>query len=278
MPADTVTVIRADRRGPSLALLKEVVTYRSVLYALVRRSITTRYRQSIGGVLWILAGPLSTAATYAVFLGNFANVRGDKGAPYVLFALVGTVTWGIFLRGGIAGMNSLVTGGVFVKKVYFPRVMLPLAAVGQSLADLVPAAAMMFVAALIAGEGARVDWLLVVVPFFTVTLVSIAFAMAASAINVYFRDLNYASSLIQQFGMMASAIVFPLTAIPSQWRTLYAIANPIAGAADGARAVVYRGDGLDPTITLGGLAWAVALLLGSFVLFSLLERNAADRI
>lgn len=276
--ADVVTVIRGGVRGPSFAVLREVVVYRGVLYALVRRAITTRYRQSIGGIIWIFAGPLSTAAGYALFLGRVAGVNGDKGTDYILFALVGTVIWGIFLRGGIGGFNALVGNQAFVTKVYFPRVMLPLATIGQSLADLVPATGMMFVIAMLVGQPPRVSWLLVVVPFFTVTVVSSAFALAGSAINVYVRDLNYATPLVQQFGLLASAVVFPLSAINSHWRTTFAIVNPIAGAIDNARAVVYRGDGLDAVTTLGGLAFSLFVLLIAFLLFSMLERNAADRI
>src|SRR5689334_6026477 len=112
--ATSEIVIRGGRAWPTLEGLRELVLFRTVFYALVRRGITTRYRQSVFGVLWILAGPLSSAATYSVFLGGVANVKGDKGTDYILFALVGTVTWGIFLRGGIGGTSALVGNAAFV--------------------------------------------------------------------------------------------------------------------------------------------------------------------
>ena len=273
-----ITIIRGGSRGPSLRGLREVVAYRRVLYALVQRSIATRYRQSVFGFVWILAGPLSSAGIYSVFLGNVAKVKGDQGTNYTLFVLVGTVVWGIFLRGGIGGMTALLSNSNFVKKVYFPRVLLPLATVGQSLVDLVPAAVLMFVVALVVGEKASLNWFLILVPFVTVMIFTTAFAMATSAVNVYVRDLNYAAPILAQGGMLASAVVFPLSAIPARFRTTYGILNPVAGAVDGARAAVYRGGHLDAAITLGGLAWSLLLLFIAFVWFSVLERNAADRI
>jgi lipopolysaccharide transport system permease protein len=276
--ASSTVVIRGGKRGPSFSALREVVLYRGVFFALVRRGITTRFRQSMGGILWLLAGPLSSALTYTVFVGGVAGVKGDRGTDYAVFVLVGTVTWSIFLRGGIGGMTSLVQSSAFVKKVYFPRVLLPLSFVGQSIADLLPAAVMMFVVAAVQGEGARWSWFLVVIPFLEVMLFAAAFAMVASAVNVYLRDLTYASAIITQLGMFASAVVYPLTRIDESYRTAYAIFNPIAGAVDGARAVVYRGGGLDVGITLGGYAWTAVILLVSFLVFSVLERNAADQI
>jgi lipopolysaccharide transport system permease protein len=276
--AHSTVVIVGGKRGPSFSALAEVVVYRGVFFALLRRGITTRFRQSMGGILWLIAGPLSSALTYTIFLGNVAGLEGDEGTPYVLFTMVGTVTWSIFLRGGIGGMTALVQNAAFVKKVYFPRVLLPLSSVGQSIADLIPATVMMFVVTLISGEGARLSWLLIVVPFAEVLLFSAAFAMVSSAVNVYIRDLSYASAIITQLGMFASAVVYSLDRITASYRTLYAILNPIAGAVDGARAVVYRGDGLDPLITIGGFAWTLLVLLGSFLLFSVLERNAADQV
>ncbi|HUR77945.1 MAG TPA: ABC transporter permease [Acidimicrobiales bacterium] len=276
--AQATVLIKGGKRGPSFSSLREVVAYRGVFAALVRRGITTRFRQSMGGILWLLAGPLSAALTYTVFVGGYAGVKGDKGTSYGVFVLVGTVTWSIFLRGGLGGMTSLVQNAAFVKKVYFPRVLLPLSFVGQSIADLVPAMVMMFGVSAALGEGARWSWFLIVVPFGTVLLFSAAFAIVSSAINVYVRDLTYASALLTQFGMFASAVVYPLDKIPEDYRTAYAIFNPIAGAVDSARAVVYRGDGLDLVITLGGLAWTLVVLLISFLIFSMLERNAADQI
>jgi lipopolysaccharide transport system permease protein len=275
--ASAEVVIRGGRGWPTLEGLREVFLYRTVFYALVRRGITTRYRQSVGGVLWILAGPLSSAATYSVFLGGVAKVQGDKGTDYILFALVGTVTWGIFLRGGIGATAALTGNAAFVKKVYFPRVMLPLSFVGQSLADLAPATGMMFVVALSVGESPTWRWILLLIPYFVVMLFSAAFAMVVSAINVYARDLSYSSSLITQFGMFASAVVYPLSGL-GRWERTYGVLNPLAGSIDTARAVVYRGDPIDIPLVLGGLAWTVVLMLFSFLIFSMLERNAADRI
>lgn len=273
-----VTVIRGGVRRPLLRMLREAFAYRGVFFALVRRSITTRYRQSLFGLLWILAAPLSSALTYTVFLGRFAGVKGDNRADYLLFTLVGQVLWGIFLRGGVGGIGALVSNTAFVKKVYFPRVLLPLANVGQSIADFLPAMLMMFGLAWATGAPPRVDWLLLVIPVVTVLLFCSAFAMAASAITVYVRDLNFAAPLISQFGMLASAVVYPLSAIPEAFRTGYAILNPIAGAADNARGVIYRGDGLNVATTLGGLAWTVFCCVGAFALFTALEKDAADRI
>jgi len=273
-----VTVIKGGQRGPSLAVFGEVVAYRGVLYALVQRSIATRYRQSVFGLVWILGGPLSSAGIYSVFLGGVAGLKGDRSTNYTLFVLVGTVIWGIFARGGIGGMTALMSNSAFVKKVYFPRVMLPLSQVGQSLADLVPALGMMFLVALIVGVHPRLSWILILLPILTVTIFSTAFCMATSAVNVYFRDLSYAAPLLTQAGLLASAVVYPLSKIPASFRTAYGILNPAAGQIDIARAVVYRGDGVNASLAIGGLLWSLVLLVLAFIVFSILERDAADRI
>jgi lipopolysaccharide transport system permease protein len=278
-PADhkPLVEIRAHRSRLSLAELRELWDFREVLWAFVVRFVKVKYKQAVIGVGWAVVQPILSAALFALVLGHFARVSSG-GPPYLLFALAGMTAWTYFSTALTQAAFSLVTDQGLLRKVYFPREVIPLAGVGAALVDFVPALVTLMVVALLYGVLPAASWLLLPVPAILLVISATAFGLGTSALNVYYRDIKHALPFVLQLGLFASTVVYPLSVIPSPWRTIYAIANPVVGAIDGIRAIVIDGDLPDLAITSGALGWSILLLLGNYVFFKRLERSFADRV
>jgi lipopolysaccharide transport system permease protein len=261
----------------SLSSLRELLIFRGVLGAFVLRQVKVKYKQAAIGIGWTVLQPLLAAAIFAVFLGRLAHIPSE-GAPYFLFALCGMVAWSAFSAAASGGMESLVADQALVRKVYFPREVLPLAAVGAALVDLVPAAGVLLGAAVLLGYGPSLTWVAIPLAFLLLAVLALAIGLAFSAVNVYYRDARYALPFALQVGLFASPVVYPLSAVPDRWRELYAVANPVAAAIDGIRRIVLHHDWPAPGTTAAALAWAVALAVVAYALFKRLERGFSDRI
>jgi lipopolysaccharide transport system permease protein len=263
--------------GVSLGAARELWLFREVLSAFVVRHVKVKYKQAAIGIGWSVLQPVVAAALFALFLGRFANVSSD-GLPYFAFALAGMVAWSAFSGAVGTAMESLVADQVLLRKVYFPREVLPLAAVGAVLVDLVPALATLFVAVLLYGIAPSLTWIAVVLPILVIALSAAGIGMALAALNVYYRDVRYALPFLLQIGLFATPVVYPLDVVPAGWREAYAILNPVAAAIDALRHAVVAGSWPEPLITGGALAWSLVLLGGGYTLFKRLERGFSDRI
>ena len=269
--------IGAGHGRASRESILELWSFREVLGAFAARQVKVKYKQAAIGIGWAVIQPIASAALFALFLGRLAGVPSD-GAPYFLFALAGMAAWTYFAAAAGNGMESLVADHVMLRKVYFPREILPLAAVGSALVDFVPALATLLVAASLYGVYPSLAWLaLPVVPLLLI-LPAVAVSLALSAINVYYRDVRYVLPFVLQLGLIASPVIYPLSVIPEGWRTLYAIANPVAAAIDSLRRIVLEGQAPAAGIVLPALAWSLALVLGGYALFKRLERGFSDRV
>lgn len=272
-----VLVVRGGPGGASRDSLRELWAYHEVLSAFVVRQVKVRYKQAAVGIGWAVIQPAISAGIFALFLGRLAHVSSD-GAPYMLFVLAGTVSWGYFSASAGGAMESLVTDQAMLRKVYFPREILPLAAVGAALVDLVPGLATLIVVAALYGVTPALAWVLLPVPVLLLALFAAGLGLALSSLNVYYRDVRYALPFVLQLGLFASPVVYPLSVVPDSWRTLYAIANPVAAAIDGLRRIVLHGQWPQAGVTLGALAWSLALVGIGYLLFKRLERGFSDRV
>lgn len=261
----------------SLGALRELWSFREVVAAFVVRQVKVKYKQAAIGIGWSVIQPVASAALFAVFLGRLAHVSSD-GAPYFLFALAGMVAWTTFSNAAAGSMESLVADQMMLRKVYFPREVLPLAAVGAVLVDIVPALLTVAVGAAFYGVYPALSWLLLPLPVLLLALTALGLGLGLSAVNVYYRDVRYVLPFALQLGLFASPVVYPLSVVPETWRTLYAIANPVAGAIDSLRRVVVHGQWPDPVILGGAFAWSLVLICGGYVLFKRLERGFSDRV
>jgi homopolymeric O-antigen transport system permease protein len=243
--------------GISRASLAELWDFREVFWAFTVRQVKVKYKQAAVGIGWAVMQPVLTAALFALFLGRLARVPSD-GSPYLLFALTGMVAWTYFASAASGAMASLLTDQLLLRKVYFPREILPLAAVAAALVDLGAGVLTVAVASIFFGLSPGLTWL--AIPGLVALLVASATAVGVglSALYVYYRDVRYA--------------------FPPAWRGLYLIGNPIAAALDGFRRVLLHHAWPDPVTTAAALIWSAVLLTGGYVLFKRLERSFSDRI
>ena len=175
-------------------------------------------------------------------------------------------------------MDSLVSDQALLRKVYFPREVLPLAAVGAGLVDFAPALGTFIIASFLYGIAPSLPWLALVLPVLVLATTSAALGLGLSGLNVYYRDVRYALPFALQLGLFASPVVYPLSAVPGTWRAVYAILNPVAAAIDALRRIVIHQSWPDFAVTFAALGWALVLALGGYVLFKRLERGFSDRV
>lgn len=257
--------------------LRELLLFRGVVGAFVMRQVKVKYKQAAVGIGWVVLQPLLAAALFAVFLGRISNVPSE-GVPYFVFALAGMVAWNYFSAAAGTAMESLVADQVLLRKVYFPREVLPLAAVAAAFVDVAPGLVLVAAGSLVAGIAPSAAWFAVPVPLALLVLTAAGMGLGLSAINVYYRDVRYALPFALQIGLFASPVVYPLSAVPDGWRTAYAIGNPVAAGIDGLRRIVLHGEWPDPVVTAGAATWAIALIVGGYALFKHLERGFSDRV
>jgi homopolymeric O-antigen transport system permease protein len=263
--------------GISRDALRELWAFREVLWAFAVRQVKVKYKQAAIGVGWAVVQPIAAAGIFALFLGRFANVASE-GAPYLLFALCGTVIWTYFSGSASSAAESLVTDSALLRKVFFPREVLPLAATLAGLVDFAPALATLLVAALLYGFVPGITWLALPLVLGIVVLLAAALGLGLSGLNVYYRDVRYVLPFVLQLGLFASPVIYSLSSVPAGWRNFYEVINPLAAAIDGLRRIVLHGEWPQFGVTFGALGWCALLAIGGYALFKRLERGFTDRI
>ncbi len=273
--SDRPLIVIAPTRGWAALDLRALWIYRELLYFLAWRDIKVRYKQTIFGVLWAIIQPVLTALIFALFFGRFLKMPSD-GVPYDLFALAGLLPWTFFSSAVLASGTSVVSSAHLITKVYFPRLLIPLATIMAKLVDFAIAGAVL--AALLLWHGTPLTWQMVLLPALVIILAALAIGIGAavSAVNVQYRDLGHVLPFLVQLGMFASPIIFPISVVPERWRWLVSL-NPMTGLIEAFRAALF---GLPIDWPLLGLATALTLatLLFGSVLFRRMERGFADTI
>jgi len=263
-------------RGWVALHLRELWEYRELLYFLTWRDIKVRYKQTVLGASWAIIQPLFTMVVFSVVFGRLAKVPSD-GLPYPIFAFAALVPWHFFSNGISKAANSMVGSGNMIKKIYFPRLIVPLAGVLSGAVDFV--LAFIVLLGMMAFYGFIPTWNVLWLPF----LLLLAFATALgvglwlSALNVQFRDVRHAVPFMVQFWLFATPIAWPSSLLDEPWRTLLAI-NPMVGVVEGFRwALLGQGSAPGPMILLSSTV-ALSLLIGGAFYFRRLERTFADVI
>jgi ABC-type polysaccharide/polyol phosphate export permease len=241
------------------------------------RFVKVKYKQAAVGIGWAVVQPVLAAAIFSLFLGRLTDVASE-GSPYLLFALAGMVGWTYFAGAAGSASESLVGDQALLRKVYFPREVIPLAAVLSAIVDLVPGLATLAVVAGAYGVAPSLPWLALPLVLLVLVAAAAAFGLALSCINVYYRDVRYVLPFVLQLGLFASPVVYSLAAIPGSWREAYAILNPVAAGIDGIRQVVVHQSWPDLPLTAGALGWSLLALLAAYALFKRLERGFADHV
>jgi len=274
LPEKPLVVIEPSKNLVALNL-RDLWHYRDLFHILTMRDIKVRYKQTFLGVAWAIMQPLFTMIIFTLLFGRLANMPSD-GVPYPLFAFAGLLPWTFFSNAVTNSGNSLVGSSNLITKVYFPRMVIPFAAVAAGLLDLVVAFGLMVLLMIYYGVGFSANMLMLPVLTVIMTLLAVGIGMFLSALNVKYRDIRYALPFLIQLGMFASPIIYPLSIIPEKWRWLMML-NPLSGLIEAYRAALF-GRPFDWASLGVSLAMTVAILLFSAYVFRKMERSFADVI
>jgi lipopolysaccharide transport system permease protein len=255
--------------------LKEVWDYRELLYFFVWRDVKVRYKQTAIGVLWVVLQPLMTMGVFTIFFGRLAKLP-SQGLPYPVFYFCALVPWSYFAQALNNCTSILVANQGVITKVYFPRLVLPLAAVCSGLVDCTIGVAVMILLTL--GFGIRPPGTIVLVPalLLLAILTALGVGLWTSALNALYRDVASIIPFLVQFWMLASPVAYPSSLVPSKWRWLYEL-NPMAGVIDGFRWAV-TGRGQPPVQMLASAAMVAVVLVGGLFFFQRVEGTVVDRV
>lgn len=270
-----VSVIEPSRGLRSIGSgLAEVWAYRELLYFLVWRDVKVRYKQTALGASWAILQPVLTMVIFTIFLGRLARVPSD-GAPYELFTFCALLPWMLFAHALTESGNSLVANQHLITKVYFPRLIIPAAAVLAGLVDF--GIQLLVLLVLLAMYGVPLTPAVVTLPLLVLLAVGAALAAGLwlSALNVRYRDVRYTLPFLVQAGLFATPVAYPSSLLPEPWRTLYGL-NPMAGVVEGFRWALL-GTPAPPVAMLALSGGTVAVLLvGGLIYFRAMERTFAD--
>jgi lipopolysaccharide transport system permease protein len=269
-----LTVLEPRHGWRSLGL-QELLEHRELLYFFVWRDMKVRYKQTFFGAAWAVLQPVLLMIVFSLTLGRLPGV-GPSGIPYPLFVFVGLVPWTLFAQSLSGASNSLVGGEGIITKVYFPRLLLPFAAVGSYLIDFV--LALVVLGLLMAYFGVIPSLAVLWLP--VLTLIGICAALGVgtflSAVNVRYRDVRYAVPFLVQLWLFATPVLYTSSLIPERWRAIYAL-NPMTGVVDGFRWALLGGPRPDDLIFVSAVA-TVVILIAALAYFRRVERTFADVI
>ena len=270
------TVVIQPIRGLFNLDLAAVWEFRELLYFLVWRDVKVRYKQTIIGGVWAILQPLLTMAIFTVIFGHLAKIPSD-GLPYSIFAYSALLPWTYFSQAVTHSSASLISNTNLIRKVYFPRLIIPMAEVAAPLIDFFISFLVLLV--MMAWFGIAPGWGMLALPLFLLLALMTALAVGLwlSALNTRYRDVGHTVPFLIQVWMYASPVAYPVSLIPEQWRFLYSL-NPIAAVIEGFRwALLGKEAPAFGGIALGA-AVAVALLLGGIFFFKRMEHSFADVI
>jgi lipopolysaccharide transport system permease protein len=268
-----LVVIEPRKSGVRLNL-REIWSYHELLYFLTWRDIKVRYKQTMLGVLWAILQPLFMMLVFGLFFGKLVGVPSD-GIPYPLFAFAGLLPWTFFATAAATSGNSVVNSANLITKVYFPRLIVPTAAVAAALLDFaitfVVLGALMLYYRTTPGLGVLMLGPLILL----LTALALAFGVLTSALNVKYRDVRFALPFMIQLWFFASPIIYPASLVPARWRWVLAI-NPMTGIIEGFRAALFGRTDFDwRAISISALI-TVSLLVYAGVTFKRMEKTFAD--
>lgn len=274
LPDEPIVLIEAGNGWKPLNL-EEFWQYRELLYFLVWRDVKIRYKQTFLGVAWAVLQPVLATAIFTIFFGRIAGIPSD-GIPYPLFAFAGFLPWTFFSNAVTASGNSLVGSSHLITKVYFPRLVIPVAAVCAGLIDLLIAFGILVLMMIWYGTGFSPQLLMLIPLVFLTFLLAVGVGIFMSALNVKYRDIRFALPFFIQIWMFATPIVYPTSLVPEKWRLLLAL-NPLVGVIEGFRSALFGREFDWRLIGISFLA-AVIILAVSVVIFRRMEREFADII
>jgi lipopolysaccharide transport system permease protein len=266
--------ILIDSNDSALNLnLRELWTYRELLFFLTWRDIKLRYKQTALGATWVIIQPVFTMVLFTLFFGKLAKMPSDN-IPYPLFAYAGLVPWTFFSNALTNSGQSLVGNSQLISKVYFPRIYIPAGAVAAGLLDF--AIASVLLAPMLFYYHVALTWQVILLPVFALlaTLLALGVGMWLAALNVKYRDIRYAIPFLIQLWLFASPVIYPASIVPPKWKWVLAI-NPMTGVIEGFRSSL-SGTSFDLKTIITSVVITLLILIFSFLAFRRVEDSFAD--
>jgi lipopolysaccharide transport system permease protein len=257
--------------------LPELWEHRDLLYLLARREVSARYKQSAIGIAWAVVQPVLLAVVFSVFFGRLAKVPSERGVPYPAFAVSGMVLW-LFFAGAMSSVtNSTVTNRELISKVYFPRMLIPLAAVAQPLADFIIGFVVVLLTLVVYGVTPPIQILLIPLVVVLALTTALGIGLWLSAINVRYRDVHLAIPFLIMVGLFVSPITYPFSLVPAALRPIYAL-NPLVGVLETYRWMLFPSANWPGTLVLIPIAVSLILVVTGAMYFQRTEHTFADII
>ncbi|MBK9712999.1 MAG: ABC transporter permease [Kouleothrix sp.] len=254
--------------------LRELWFYRELVYFLIWRDIKVRYKQTALGAAWAIIQPFFTMVVFTLFFGRLANIPHDN-IPYPIFSYAALVPWTFFANGLSQASNSLVGNANLIKKVYFPRLVVPIAAVLSGIVDFVLAFAVLLALMLYYGVAPTANVLWLPLLLLLALMTSLGVGLWLAALNVEYRDVRYVVPFLVQIWMFASPIAYPSSLVPEPWRTFYGL-NPMVGVVEGFRWALLGANTQPGAIVLVSALAALAILISGAYYFRRMETTFAD--
>jgi lipopolysaccharide transport system permease protein len=256
--------------------LRELWDYRELFWILAVRDIALRYKQAVLGVGWVILQPVAQTLVFTVLFNRLVGVHGDNDVPYPVFCLSGLVIWQLFSNGLSQASDSLVGSANLITKVFFPRLIIPMAAILATTLDFVIGCVMLLIVMLVYGVHPHASAVLVIPLAVMAGLSAASFGLWTSAANLLFRDVRYILPFFLQLLVFLTPVFYPVSLIPERWRLLIAL-NPVAPVIESFRAALFG-----HPLPLARLAFSAAVIsvvgFTGYLFFRSTERTFADRV
>jgi lipopolysaccharide transport system permease protein len=275
LPEKRQKLVLEPRKGWVSLQLKDLWTYRELLYFLIWRDIKVRYKQTVLGAAWAIIQPVMTMLVFTVFFGRLGKIPSD-GIPYPIFTYAALLPWNFFSQALTESSNSLVGSSNLIRKVYFPRLVIPISGVLAGLVDF--AIAFIVLIGMILFYKIHITFNILLLPLFLLLAIFTALGVGLwlSAMNVKYRDVRFVVPFLTQFWLFATPVAYPSSLLQEPWRTVYGI-NPMAGVVEGFRWALLNTDPPGPLIGLSILVTIILVVSGAYY-FRRMEKTFADLV
>jgi lipopolysaccharide transport system permease protein len=275
---EPTTIYIKPTTGLAALNLRDLWTYRELVYFMIWRDVRVRYKQTMLGAAWAIIQPVLSMLVFTFIFGRVAKLPTDGNIPYPIFSYVALLPWGLFVTALNQASRSLTSNNNMITKIYFPRLVLPLASVLSGLVDFAIAFVILIGMMLYYGVRPTLTALWALPLFLLLALVTaLGVALWLSALNVQYRDVNYALPFLTQFWQFLSPVAYSATLISEKWQLVYSI-NPMAGVVNGFRwALLGTNTGPGPEMAVS-VAISLFVLVGGLFYFRNMEKTFADTI